>query len=65
MATTHIAPMLENRIRELNRKIDSKILRGRSYRKEAREHRALLSQLKYVGTSRRHAGHPLSFFSFF
>lgn len=46
MATIHIAPLLEKRIHELNKRIDSKILRGKSYQNEAREHRALLSKLK-------------------
>jgi len=46
MAITHIAPVLEKRIAELNKKIDSKILRGKPYKNEAREHRALLSRLK-------------------
>lgn len=51
MATAHITAFLENRIRELNKRIDSKILRGRSYRSEAREHRMILSQLQ--GSRRR------------
>lgn len=42
----HIAPFVEKRLQELNKKIDSKILRGKSYREEAREHRMLLSKLK-------------------
>lgn len=46
MATVHIAELLEKRIQELNKKIDYKILRGKSYQREAKEHRALFNHLK-------------------
>ncbi len=63
MATSHIAPVLEQRIRELNKKIDSKILRGKPYKTEAREHRALLSRMKGM-THRNAFSHSFSFLSF-
>lgn len=63
MSTTHIAPILERKIQELNKRIDSKILRGKSYRDEAREHRALTSRLKSV-IGRGIFGHSLSFLNF-
>lgn len=63
MATTHIGPVLERRIRELNKKIDSKILRGKSYHSEAREHRALLARLRRA-THRTFFGQAFSFISF-
>ena len=63
MATLHIAPVLEKRIQELNKKIDSKILRGKNYREEAREHRALLSRLKSAA-SRTTFGRSYSFLHF-
>jgi len=62
---THIAPMLEKRIKELNKKIDSKILRGRSYRTEAREHRALLAKMRYITRRNNVFGHSLSFLHMF
>lgn len=62
MATTHIAPVLEKRIQELNKKIDSKILRGKPYKTEAREHRALLSRIKGM-THRSIFSHSFSFLS--
>ena len=64
MATTHIAPVLEKRIKELNKKIDSKILRGKPYRDEAREHRALLSKLKNLAR-RGTFSHSFSYLHFF
>lgn len=64
MATTHIAPILEKRIQELNKKIDSKILRGKPYKDEAREHRALLSKIK--GLARQNVfSHSFSFLHLF
>jgi hypothetical protein len=60
MAITHIAPIIEKRIQELNKKIDSKILRGKPYREEAQEHRALLSKLKHMA----HRGMFSNSFSF-
>ena len=63
MATTHIAPVLERKIKELNKKIDSKILRGKSYREEAREHRALLARLRRM-TTRSFFSQSFSFLSF-
>ncbi len=65
MATQHIAPMIEKRLRELNKKIDSKILRGRPYQAEAREHRALLSRMKYVTRRNNVFGHTFSFLHMF
>ena len=65
MTTTHIAPVLEKRIKELNKKIDSKILRGRPYWQEAKEHRALLSKMRYVTRRNNIFGHSLSFLHLF
>ncbi|MEK7390606.1 MAG: hypothetical protein AAB635_00535 [Patescibacteria group bacterium] len=64
MATTHIAPVLEKRIQELNKKIDSNILRGKSYKNEAREHRALLSKIKNLAR-RSVFSHSFSFLHLF
>ncbi len=60
MATTHIAPVLEKRIQELNKKIDSKILRGKPYKDEARQHRMLVLRLK-GNTHRGMFRHSLAF----
>jgi hypothetical protein len=60
---THIAPVLEKKIIELNRKIDQKILTGRSYQKEARQHRMLLLRLKN-SASRNFFSPSFSFLSF-
>lgn len=48
MSTIHIAEVLEKRIKELNERIDFKILHGRPYSTEAREHRTLLKKLKQL-----------------
>jgi len=39
--------MLEREIQRVNRKIDLKILEGRNYMKEAREHKLLLKKVRY------------------
>lgn len=61
MAITHIAPLLEKKIAELNKKIDSKILRGKPYREEAREHRALTARLRSLRSAARHSFMSQSF----
>jgi len=64
MAIIHIKPVLEKRIAELNKKIDSKILRGKSYHSEAKEHLALLSKLQRVA-HRGMFSHSFSFLHLF
>jgi hypothetical protein len=39
--------MLEREIQKLNKKIDSKIMKGEVYFKEARDHKLLLKKVRY------------------
>ncbi len=64
MSMTHISPALEKRIKELNKKIDSKILRGKPYKSEAREHRMLMLKMRGT-TNRTFFANSLSFLHFF
>jgi hypothetical protein len=47
MSQTQYLKMLEREIQRINRKIDLKILEGRNYMKEAREHKLLLKKVRY------------------
>ncbi len=47
MSQTQYLKMLEREIQRVNRKIDLKILEGRNYMKEAREHKLLLKKVRY------------------
>ena len=47
MSQTQYVKMLEREIQKMNKRIDSKILRGQDYRKEARNHKLLLRQVHY------------------
>ena len=39
--------MLEREIQKLNEKIDMKIMRGESYRKEAHDHKLILRKIRF------------------
>ncbi len=39
--------MLDKEIQKINKKIDAKILQGKEYRKEARDHRLLLQKVRF------------------
>lgn len=39
--------MLEREMQKLNEKIDMKIMRGESYRKEARDHKLILRKIRF------------------
>lgn len=60
MSKNKIVSTIQKELARVNETIDMKILKGESYRREARKHKALLSQLKHVG-----AGRSFSLFSFF
>jgi hypothetical protein len=47
MSQSQYLKMLEREIQRVNRKIDLKILEGRNYMKEAREHKLLLKKVRY------------------
>jgi len=47
MSQAQYLKMLEREIQRVNRKIDLKILEGRNYMKEAREHKLLLKKVRY------------------
>ena len=47
MSRTQYLKILEREIQKINRKIDLKILEGRNYTKEAREHKLLLKKVRY------------------
>lgn len=59
MSKYKIVTTIQKELAKINERIDMKILRGESYRQEARQHKALLSQLKHAG------GGSMAFFSFF
>ncbi len=47
MSHTQYLKMLDKEIQKINKKIDVKILQGRDYRKEARDHRLLLQKVRF------------------
>ena len=47
MSQTQYLKMLEREIQRINKKIDLKILQGRAYAKEARDHKLLLQKVRY------------------
>ncbi len=47
MSHNQYLKMLEREIQEINKKIDRKILQGKNYAKEARDHRLLLQKVRY------------------
>ena len=47
MSQTQYLKMLEKEIQKINKKIDLKILEGRSYAKEARDHKLLLQKVRF------------------
>lgn len=61
MSKQQIATTIKKELEKVNEEIDMRILRGEPYRRQARQHRALLSQLRHV----RSVGRSFSLFSFF
>lgn len=51
MSKSQIKSAIEGELRRLNETIDMKIVRGLSYREEARRHKALLSQARQLRRS--------------
>jgi hypothetical protein len=47
MSQSQYLKMLEREIQKINKKIDLKILEGKNYVKEAREHKLLLKKVRY------------------
>ncbi len=47
MSQTQYLKMLEKEIQRINKKIDLKIVEGKNYMKEAREHKLLLRKVRY------------------
>ncbi|MFA6520158.1 MAG: hypothetical protein WCT44_00970 [Candidatus Paceibacterota bacterium] len=47
MSQTQYLKMLEREIQRINKKIDLKIVEGKNYMKEAREHKLLLRKVRY------------------
>lgn len=47
MSQSQYLKMLEKEIQRINKRIDLKILEGRNYMKEAREHKLLLKKVRY------------------
>lgn len=58
MSKQKIVSTIQKELERVNETIDMKILKGQPYRREARQHKVLLSQLK-------HARGSFTFFSFF
>jgi len=48
MSKTALFKEINKEIKKLNNRIDSKIVRGRSYEKEARRHRELLATMQRI-----------------
>jgi hypothetical protein len=59
MSKSKIVTTIQKELARVNEEIDLKILRGEPYKREARHHKVLLSQLKQIGYTR-----SFSFFSF-
>lgn len=47
MSHNQYLKMLDKEIQKINKKIDTKILQGRDYRKEARDHKLLLQKVRF------------------
>ncbi|MEI7810170.1 MAG: hypothetical protein WCI41_01280 [bacterium] len=47
MSQKQYIKMLEREMQKLNEKIDMKIMRGESYRKEARDHKLILRKIRF------------------
>ena len=47
MSQSQYLKMLEREIQKINKKIDQRILQGKSYYKEARDHKLLLQKVRY------------------
>ena len=47
MSQSQYLKMLEREIQKINKRIDLKILQGRDYKKEARDHKLLLKKVRY------------------
>lgn len=48
MSKEKLHTLITRELSRLNAQIDEKIVRGRSYNKEARRHRALMSQMRQL-----------------
>lgn len=48
MSQKQYLKILEREIRNINQKIDLKIIRGESYKKEARDHKLLLRKIRLL-----------------
>ena len=57
--------MLEREIQRVNKKIDWKIIQGRDYFKEAREHKLLLQKVRYHSRKNFIKSYMTKFFSSF
>lgn len=53
MSSKDFLKVVENELQRLNDRIDLKILKGRSYRKEAERHKFLLRELRRLESSVR------------
>lgn len=47
MSQSQYLKMLDREIQRINKKIDVKILQGKEYRKEARDHKLLLQKVRF------------------
>lgn len=47
MSQSQYLKMLEKEIQKINKKIDLKILQGKDYKREARDHKLLLKKVRY------------------
>ena len=63
MSKNKLAHTIHKELIILNERIDTKIIQGRSYIKEASRHKALLRQLHYLGQA-QNKGNIFTMFSF-
>lgn len=61
MSKNKILTTIQRELGRINEQIDMKILKGEPYRREARQHKLLLSQLRHASGGNR----SFSMFSFF
>lgn len=48
MSQTQYLKMLEKEMQKINKVIDSKIIRGQDYRREATDHKLMLRRMRYL-----------------
>jgi len=63
MSTYKMIHTIQSELRKVNEVIDQKILEGKSYVRESRRHKLLLSQLKHAGNRESYARRFLSLIS--